>query len=280
MGVLYALASALCYGLADFAGGLLARRAHFAAVALVGQAGGLLLALAAVPLFPAASLQPADLAWGALSGVGTGLGMVFLFRGLSHGTMSVVVPVSAVAGVALPVLVGVLLLGDRPSALAWAGVLVTIPALWLVSRDGGAGRGEGRGPAGASDALIAGTGIALQYLALAQAGPGAGIWPVAAGRVAAIITVLPMAVSSGARLRMPPVRLLGAAATGMTASGALVLYMLAAREQLLAVAVVLSSLYPAIPVLLGVTALRERLTRWQATGLVGAGAATLLLAVG
>ncbi|WP_067473151.1 EamA family transporter [Actinomadura hibisca] len=277
MGVLYALASALCYGLADFAGGLLARRSHFAAVALVGQTGGLLLALAAVPLLPATSLQPADLAWGALSGVGTGIGMVFLFRGLSHGTMSVVVPVSAVAGVALPVLVGVAVLGDRPSALAWLGVLIAVPALWLVSRDG---RTDGGGPAGAPDALIAGTGIALQYLALAQAGPGAGVWPVAAGRVAAIATVLPLVVRSRARLRMPPRRLLGAAATGMTASAALVLYMLAAREQLLAIAVVLSSLYPAIPVLLGVTALRERLTRWQAAGLLGAGAATLLLATG
>ncbi|WP_371236149.1 hypothetical protein [Streptomyces pimonensis] len=46
--------------------------------------------------------------------------------------MSVVVPVSAVTGVALSVLCGVLLLGDRPGTLAWAGIGVTGPALWWV----------------------------------------------------------------------------------------------------------------------------------------------------
>ena len=46
------------------------------------------------------------------------------------------------------------------------------------------------------------------------------------------------------------------------------------------IAVVLSSLYPAIPVLLGVTVLRERLTPKQAAGLAAAGAAIALLILG
>lgn len=59
------------------------------------------------------------------------------------GAMSVVVPVSAVTGVALSVLCGVLLLGDRPGALAWAGIAITVPALWWVS---GGGSRRGRPP--------------------------------------------------------------------------------------------------------------------------------------
>ncbi|MFD7704891.1 hypothetical protein [Streptomyces caelestis] len=54
--------------------------------------------------------------------------MRFLNRGLSHGAMSAVVPVSAATGVAPSVLCGVLLLGDRPGALARAGTAVTGPA--------------------------------------------------------------------------------------------------------------------------------------------------------
>jgi drug/metabolite transporter (DMT)-like permease len=46
------------------------------------------------------------------------------------------------------------------------------------------------------------------------------------------------------------------------------------------IAVVLSSLYPVIPVLLGLTVLRERLGLGQALGLVGAGVAVVLLSVG
>ena len=49
MGALFALASAGLYGIADFAGGLLARRAGFAAVALIGQAAGLLAMAATAP---------------------------------------------------------------------------------------------------------------------------------------------------------------------------------------------------------------------------------------
>lgn len=101
MGVLLALASAVAYGLADFFGGVLSRRAHYGTIALVGQLAGLVSALAVAP-FVSADPVLADFGWGALSGVGTGLGMSFLYRGLARGDMSVVVPVSAVVGVALP----------------------------------------------------------------------------------------------------------------------------------------------------------------------------------
>ena len=61
---------------------------------------------------------------------------------------------------------------------------------------------------------------------------------------------------------------------------ALTCYLLATRHQLVTVAVVLSSLYPAVPVLLGITLLHERVTRGQVAGLVCAGAAIGLLALG
>jgi drug/metabolite transporter (DMT)-like permease len=48
---------------------------------------------------------------------------------------------------------------------------------------------------------------------------------------------------------------------------------------MLAVAVVLAALYPVVPVLLGLTVLRERLTRTQAVGLGMAGAAVGLIAL-
>ncbi|MFE7271646.1 hypothetical protein [Streptomyces sp. NPDC057623] len=80
---------------------MLSRRAHFAAVTLLGQLGGLVLAAAAALLVPADAVRPTDLLWGALSGIGSGAAMHFLNRGLSRGAMSTVVPVSAVTSVAL-----------------------------------------------------------------------------------------------------------------------------------------------------------------------------------
>lgn len=273
MGALLALASAVCYGIADFAGGLLSRRAGFVAVALTGQLAGLALTLAVAPLVPG---QPtaADLGWGALSGVGTGVGMVFLYRGLSRGAMSVVVPVSAVGGLAIPVLIGIALLGDRPSPAAVLGIVLAVPALWLVSRDR-------TGPALAAapvDGVVASGGIALQYIALAQASPLVGIWPVTAGRLAAALAILPLiGWATGGLTSLSRRVFTGAAVTGGCAALALVAYLLATRTQLVSIAVVLSSLYPAIPVLLGCTVLRERLTRLQAAGLAGSAVAVALL---
>jgi drug/metabolite transporter (DMT)-like permease len=273
-GVLLALASALLYGIADVWGGLLSRRADFAAVALLGQVGGLVCALVAAPFVPATGVAAADLGWGAVSGVGTGLGMVFLYRGISGGNLSVVVPVSAVGGVALPVVAGVAFLGDRPPPAAWAGIAIVLPALWLVSRS--RSDEQGRVRAALLNGLVASCGIGIQYLALAQAGDDSGVWPVAAGRVAAVLAVAPMMWSPGRRFPSAPMWAWSAANGGLAAA-ALVCYLLATREQLVVIAVVLSSLYPVVPVLFGVTALRERLSRAQAAGLCGAAAAVVLL---
>ncbi|MFF4802936.1 EamA family transporter [Streptomyces sp. NPDC001351] len=290
MGPLLALASAVCYGIVDFTGGLLSRRAPFTAITFLGQLGGLLLASMAALFVPAGAVRPADLLWGALSGVGSGIAMHFLNRGLSRGDggtarlersrelgESVVVPVSAVTGVALSVLCGVLALGDRPGALAWTGIAVTVPALWLVA-GGGAG---GRGASGqVADGLLASAGVAVQYVALGLAGSSAGLWPVAAGRVAAVLLLLPTASRHPHRLRLPIRLTAQALLVGAGAALGLILYLLAAQRQLLAVAVVLASLYPALPVVLGLALLHERVTPRQTAGLLGAAAATVLLTLG
>ncbi|MGW7255766.1 GRP family sugar transporter [Streptomyces sp. NPDC054834] len=279
MGALLALASALCYGIVDFAGGVLSRRVPFTAVTFLGQLGGLLFAVGAAFLVPASSVHLADLCWGAMSGIGSAAAMLLLNRGLSRGAMSVVMPVSAVTSVALSVLGGVLVLGDRPTPLAWTGIAVTVPALWLVS--GGRSTSPDEPDAtmgrGTSDGLLASIGVAVQYLALAQAGPSSGLWPVAAGRLAAVAVLLPTAVR---HLRVPAIRGAQAVLTGAGAALALILYLLATQRQMLAVAVVLASLYPALPVILGLSVLHERVDRRQVAGLLGAAAATVLLAVG
>ncbi|MGI5346979.1 EamA family transporter [Streptomyces sp. CA-250714] len=281
MGEALALVSALFFGTAHFLNGLLARRLDSATVALIGQLGGTVLVLLAAPLFAAPHVSGSALGWGALSGIGTGIGVAFLYRGMSNGRFSVVVPLSDVAAVALPVLTGVVLLGDRPPLPAWCGIAAAPAALWLITRSGRGDdeRGGGTTALGAHDGLVAGAGFAMQFIALAQADAAAGLWPLVASRAASVLTLLPQIAHHPGRLRLPP-RLgwscLGAGGLGTLA---IALYTLATREQLLSLAVVLTALYPAIPVLLGVTVLRERLTRAQGTGLVCAAAAIALISL-
>jgi drug/metabolite transporter (DMT)-like permease len=273
VGEALALGAALCFGITDFVSALLARRVHSAAVALVAQLGGTALILVAALLVPAPVVTVGALGWGALSGIGTGIGVAFLFRGMGNGQLSVVVPLSDVGGVVLPVLVGVLLLGERPTALAWLGIAAAAPALWLITRVG-----RGRPSAtGSADGLVSGLGFALQFIALVPVDPAAGLWPLVASRVASVVTILPMAARAPRRMAWPLA--LAAIVSGAIGTLAIVCYLMATRQQLLAVAVVLTALYPVVPVLLGLTVLRERVTVTQTAGLGLAGAAVGLIAL-
>ncbi len=275
---LLALCSAVVFGLVHFFSGLLARRADSFAVALFGQLGGFVLVATAALVAPATEVTTADLAWGALSGLGTGIGVAFLYRGLATGNMSVVVPLSDVGSVALPVLVGVLVVGDRPSPPAWAGVAAALPALWLVSRTRTGS--EPVSAAGTVDGLVAGAGFALQFVAIAQVDLDAGFWPILSARVLAASTIAVLALRMRARLRLPRSLVLPACAVGASGSLGIVLYLMATQHQLLSLVTVLAALYPAIPVLLALLFLHERVTRRQVLGLLLAAAAIGAISLG
>lgn len=279
MAELLALVSALLFGLVHFGSGILARRADSFAIALYGQLGGVGLVLIAGVFWPAERLGFAGLGWGALSGLGTGVGVAFLYRGLARGQMSIVVPLSDVGAVALPVLVGVALLGDRPSLPAWIGIVTAIPALWLVSRRTGA---VGKSTAsGAADGLLAGAGFALQFVAISRVDLAAdGLWPVLAARLLAIATTATLGKPYGGELRLTRRLVLPACLVGAVGSVGIVLYLIATEHQLLTLVTVLAALYPAVPVVLAMTFLRERLSRGQAAGLALAAATIALVSLG
>lgn len=284
MGVALAVASALGYGMSDFVAGMLSRRAAAIAVAAFAQLFATLTVVAVAPFFPAQGGSAAALAWGAISGIGSGLGTAFLYRGLGAGRMSVVAPVSAVGAAVLPVFVGVGL-GERPSLVAGGGIAVAVPAIWLVSRSDDADPQSGpvrRIPvaAGVIDGLIAGGGFALLFVALDQVPAGTGLWPVAAGHVVSIGAVACLALPGRVALRLPARGLGGSAIVGGLGAAGTVLYMYATRGQLLAVVAVLASLYPAITIALARTVLRERISAGQVAGLAGAALAVSLITLG
>ncbi|MEV2192997.1 EamA family transporter [Streptomyces phaeochromogenes] len=281
MGESLALLSALCFGITHFVSGLLSRRVDGMTVALHAQLGGTALALVLAPGLSAGSASFADYGWGALSGVGTGVGVAFLYRAMSQGAMSVVVPVSDVGAVALPVLVGVILLGEHLSAPVWVGIAAVLPALWLVSQDtpGVARERRGAMSEGVPSALVASVGIGLQFLAMAQVDGESGLWPVVLSRAVSVVVIAVVLAPYGARWTMPTGAWAAAVAAGMVGTAAIVLYLEATTRQLMAVATVLSSLYPAVPVVLALVLLGERLNRRQVLGLVCAASAIGLIAL-
>ena len=100
-------ATAVCWGLADFLGGLLTRRLALAVVLLVSQLAGLgaiaVVVAVAAPEVPAA----ADVAPAVIAGACQLAGIAALYGALAIGTMSVISPISASGAAILPVIVGI-----------------------------------------------------------------------------------------------------------------------------------------------------------------------------
>jgi drug/metabolite transporter (DMT)-like permease len=282
---LLALGSAALYGAADFIGGLTSRRADTMVVVLVSQGAGLLIVALALPLLGTPMPGRADWLWGGLAGLAGGIGVALLYRALAVGVMSLVAPVTAVCAVAVPVIVAVTVLGERPSWFAALGIVVALAAIVLVSHTN-AGNGDANVDvlkdrrAGLGLALASGFAIGVFFLALARTSSDAGLWPLLFARISSVALFAVLVLGSRKSVRMP-----GAVALTIVAGGALdmaanLLYLLASRTGPLTLAVTLSSLYPASTVLLARVVLHERLTALQWGGVALALVAIVLIVRG
>ena len=296
LAVLLALASAAGYGSSDFAGGLAARQASVIRVTILAQGVSAALMILVLPLAGLRVPALGALAWGAAAGLGEAVGAVALFAGFRDAEFSVAGPLSAIGSAGISALAG-LLLGERPSTLAMIGIGLALPAIIGVSASPGSARPgperpePGRAsPAGSGHAdsghlaagiawgLLAGASFAVLFIALNRAGTGSGLWPVVSSQVSALVTVVCLGAVTG-EARLPARRACGPAAlTGVTGAAGEVLYFYATHAGLLAVTAVLTSLYPAVTIVLARVFLGERLTVTRLTGLCLAAASVGLIA--
>jgi drug/metabolite transporter (DMT)-like permease len=281
--ILLSLLSAVAFGLSDFVGGLLTRRASVWIVAAVSQATATVVALGVIAT-RAGDPGARDLLWGALAGLGSGAGNVLIYYGLSRGRMAVVAPVSAITTASLPVAVG-LITGERPGMWPLLGAFMALPAVWLVSSGGGDAQARphhrDRGPKrDVLTGLAAGVGFGVQFSALGMVAPAAGLTPLAVSQFVSVGTIVFGAIVQSASW-LPRDRF-GALASvaGLLAGIATVCFQLAVQQGLLTIAGVLASLYPAVTVLLAAVVLRERIYRLQGAGLMLAAMAIALIAAG
>ncbi len=284
MSILLALASAVTYGSADFLGGMASRRAPALVVVAVSQVFGLALLLAALPLLPAAHPSAADFAWGALAGVAGGAGILFLYRGLAAGPMSIVAPVTAACAATIPVPAG-LALGERPGRAALAGVAVAIVAIALVSRQrsraAGGRQPEGRcARAALTTAVTAGVAFGAFFILLDRASTQAGLWPLVGSRAGSFLLYGSVALATNTALRLPRAALRTTLSAGVLDMAANVFYLVALRHGLLSIVAVLTSLYPASTVVLARVVLKERMSPLQLGGIACAAVAVVLIAGG
>jgi drug/metabolite transporter (DMT)-like permease len=294
----FALPSAVTYGIADFAGGLAARRASVLVVTAVAQAAGLLSLLLVIGVV-AGRPSPAALGIGVLAGIAGASGLLLYLRALAVGPMGVVAPLSAVVSAGLPLAVG-LVGGERLGPVAVLAVVVALVAILLAT----AGiRKDSAASTGLLLGLAAGVGFGLFFVGLDATPPDSGLWPLLAGRVASVTLLiglvlrhhLPLSIRARATTPTPvpgeppvstrrvvrsrthaPVVLM--VVSGVFDTLANVLFLVATRLGDLGISAVIVSLYPVVVVLLARVLLGERLTRTQLLSAALALTASALLA--
>lgn len=296
MAVVLGLLVAIAYGTGDFFGGSAASRTSTATVVVGSFTVATVLLAAVIGGWEVLGHPPTptgrDLALGAATGLVGPLSLALLYRSLAMGRMSVVAPITAVVAAIVPLAWG-LASGERPSALALAGVAVALVAVGLIS---GAPVHEDHPPElgvpamreVVPPALIAGLGFGVIFVLLGATSDHAGLWPLLVARPLSLALTVAVALAVGRRrgLALRPALVpaagslayvVGAGTLDITANG---LYLAATRVGLLSIVAVLSSLYPAATVVLARVVLGERLHRLQLVGLALAAAGVAAMATG
>lgn len=276
MGVLLGGLSALLYGVGDFVGGEASRRAPAPAVVLWAAVASFPFILVAALLLGGTATAE-DLVLGGLAGTLGAVGLVLLFAGLSRGYAAAVAPSAAAVMAVFPVSVA-LLLGERPSPLAWGGVLLAVPAILLCSWVADIGPtpfgGLGYG-------LAAGVGFGAYVVIISRTGEASNLLPLIPARAATILVVVVLGLAGvwgvGQAAALPVVLI---AINGLLDVAGNVTFLIGLRAGPLALVAVVAAMSPAVTVAMAALVNKEHLRTRQVVGLALALIALALIALG
>ncbi|MEU4085911.1 DMT family transporter [Streptomyces aureus] len=285
MTALFALATSLLWGLADFGGGLLTRRTPALTVVVVSQSIAAVVLGVIVLATGGWSAAGPQLWFAVAAGVVGPVALLSFYKALALGPMGVVSPLGSLA-VAVPIGVG-LFLGERPGLVQIAGIAVAVAGVVL------AGGPQLRGAPVQRQAilltLIAAAGFGTVFALIAEASSSVtGLFlALFVQRLTNVFTggaALALSVRRGAPALpeggFPWASLPALAFVGLADVAANGTYSVAAQHGPVTVAAVLASLYPVVTALAARGVLRERLRGVQATGAALALVGTVLLATG
>jgi drug/metabolite transporter (DMT)-like permease len=257
----FGLAASVSWGTSDFSGGMAAKRVPIFGVMIFSYAVGLALMIALAITRGEPVAAAADLMWATGAGLAGAVGLTAQYRALAVGRMGIAAPVSAVLGATIPVIFSTFVDGV-PGGPRVLGFGLAILGVALISR----ARTARSGTDGLGLAVIAGVGFDAVF------------WPLAAARGASFAVMVIVALSSGQAWLPSRTGLRIVLLTGTLDVGGNAFFLLAAQGGRLDVASVLSSLYPAVTVILARSILKERITRVQGLGIAAALAAIPLIA--
>jgi drug/metabolite transporter (DMT)-like permease len=260
-GLVLALAASIGWGTTGMLAGRASRRLPPLHVAMALEWSGLAMIALVLLIARPDPGSGGDLLIALGAGVAGALGNVLIYAALSVGAMGLVAPIAA-SGAAIPVIAFGVAGGDRPAALAIAGMALALVGGATVARAPGRATRQGLGLG-----LLAALSYGLYFALLDLAADGGALWATTTSRAMAAVFLTVLVLALGHRIgrterrglvRVLPIGLLDALAT--------LAFALASTRGLVSLVAVIACLYPITTAALAYVLLGERLGRWQALG--------------
>ena len=284
MTILFGLLTAFSYGYADFVGAIAAKKVRALTVTTVAFSFGLILAIL-FSLFAGASYNESVVVYGILAGICSAAAISFLYAALALGPISIVSPFTAVLSAIVPVVVDIAS-GQALGELSLLAIVLILIAVVLVAFVPGQ---DVRLPTLRATiySIGAGLGFAGTFVFIDAAPSDSGLGVLVVMRVIGItilFALLAILLFSGKSkvliekevFALSTIWLVLLAGFGDVTGN--LFFIIATREGALAIAAVLTSLYPVGTILLAKIFLKERIAISQNIGIVLAVGACALLA--
>ncbi|TGC07518.1 DMT family transporter [Methanolobus halotolerans] len=275
LAIIFGLTSAISWGAGDFVGGCATRRTSAYSVVLVTQIMGIII-FPILALVFSESLPPVNsLMWGALAGFFGAAGLIALYMGMAKGKMSIVATLAAVISIIIPVIYSALNEGV-PSIFKITGFVFAFIGIWFIVS-------MNVGPSlKAKDLeypLLAGILFGLFFISIDNFSSTAIYWPLTVSRITAFIMLTGFIMLTKTVSKPTTDVIVIVILAGLFNTGGATLFALASEAGRLDVATILSSLSPAVTVLLACVLLKEQLASRQWIGVIASLTAIILISI-
>ncbi|HSB75399.1 MAG TPA: hypothetical protein VLC12_07095, partial [Terriglobales bacterium] len=129
----FSLATILCWGSADFIGGMAAKTSDSFLVAALAHISGFAAMIAVALLTHAPFPATGPILWALAAGASGGVALAIFYRALASGDMGLIAPLAALLAAAIPVAFAFAVQGV-PHSLQIAGFVLAGLGIWFISK--------------------------------------------------------------------------------------------------------------------------------------------------
>ncbi len=267
----------LGWGIADFIGGFKSRHLPTLSILMISTLMGTLVLGAIIAMLNRPLPQDPQLLWAVGAGL-VGIGaMYLLYRSLSLGSMAILAPISA-TGVILPVIFGIAI-GEEISALKLSGILIAISGTLMAAMEKDRIKNQKRLTKGIGLAAGSALFVGFYFISMDLAAAHDPVWASMIMRISTLIFLIPILLMTKTKVRVKFCHLPAILIMGALDTLAAFCFALATFQGLLSQVSVISSLYPAVTVLISCVIIGEKIRKIQFAGILFAMTGVMLISV-